>query len=86
MSGGETWDMQKRLLALEFDHDVFRMWPTGPLADVLDVVHDEGRLRAATQRLEAFERIESGKLSPEQRYRIAHIVHECCERARRQHR
>ena len=69
-------DARRRILELEFDHDVFRMWPAGHLLSAEEVVHDRTMLTAAIERLETI------SATHEQPDLVAAMVNDCCERMR----
>ena len=71
----------ERILSLDFDHDVFRAWTTGPWTNADYVVCDERRLAAAITRLDRLERTPK-ELTREQRDALACMVHGCSERVR----
>jgi hypothetical protein len=45
-------EMRSTIEALEFDHDLFRLYPGGPLIDPVAVLEDEDRTRAFHARLQ----------------------------------
>ena len=74
-------DACQRILALPFDHDAFRLWPTGPLMSIEDVVCDDAILAATIERLDRHE-VTPVELSREQHEELTLMVRNCCERAR----
>lgn len=74
-------DAQQRILTLPFDHDVFRLWPTGPWMSIENVVFDDAILAATVERLDRHE-VTPVELSREQHEELTLMVRNCCERAR----
>lgn len=74
-----TKDMGTRILSLDFDHDVFRMWPTSSLTRVGYILMDEPRLHAAVKRLDT---IESADVSDIDCVYVTTMLRTCYKRKR----
>ena len=68
-------DARKRILALDFDHPVFRMWWTGPLMSAAGIVADDAKLAAAVERVD-----DGVEWTHEKREKARAMVRDCCKK------
>ena len=80
----DTNDHISRILSLAFDHEVFRVYPGGPLMDVSEIVSNDSMVKAAIERLDCMQRTPN-ELTTEDEINIAAMVKNCAARLRKKH-
>ena len=74
--------MRARIMALEFDHDLLRLYPGGAPVCAHDMTSDSKQLHAAIEQLDHLEGL-SSDLSSAQTERLAAMVRSVCGKKRR---